>query len=209
MFDSTVLAWIEKQQGLNHQISCTFKIYGLTESKLDDLVKTVELGDGARLSFRVHFPDLTLRLTVHSNKEQKDRFTEACAEIRKALGGYVYAERDVTMEQRVGELLLQKRQTLALAESCTGGLISQRITRIAGSSAYYYGGAVTYANEAKINFLGVKPETLEEYGAVSKQTALEMSRGIRMRTGASIGFSITGIAGPSGGSPENRSARCG
>jgi PncC family amidohydrolase len=106
------------------------------------------------------------------------------------------------MEERVGRLLLQKRQTLALAESCTGGLISRRITRIAGSSAYYYGGAVSYANEAKINFLGVTPATLEKHGAVSEPTALEMSQGIRERTGAGIGLSVTGVAGPSGGSPE-------
>jgi nicotinamide-nucleotide amidase len=81
-------------------------------------------------------------------------------------------------------------------------LISRRITRIAGSSAYYYGGAVTYANEAKVNFLGVNPATLEKYGAVSEPAALEMARGIKDRTGASIGLSTTGIAGPSGGSPE-------
>jgi nicotinamide-nucleotide amidase len=81
-------------------------------------------------------------------------------------------------------------------------LISHRITRIPGSSAYYCGGAVTYANEAKMKFLGVKPTTLEVHGAVSQETALEMSQGIRERTGASIGLSVTGVAGPSGGSQE-------
>ncbi len=203
MVDATVLPWIVKQQDQNHETySCTFKIHGLTESKLDDLVKSVDLRDGARLSFRAHFPDLTVRLTVSGGKEQENRFAETCAGIRKILGRHIYAEGNVTMEERVGELLLEKKQTLALAESCTGGLISRRITRIAGSSAYYYGGAVTYANEAKINFLGVKPKTLENYGAVSEQTALEMSQGIKARTGASIGLSVTGIAGPSGGSDE-------
>jgi competence/damage-inducible protein CinA-like protein len=203
MVDATVMPWISKQQDQNHETySCTFKIHGLTESKLDDLVKSVDLRGSARLSFRAHFPDLTLRLTVTGGKEQENRFAETCAEIRKILGWHIYAEGDVTMEERVGELLLKKQQTLALAESCTGGLISRRITRIAGSSAYYYGGAVTYANEAKINFLGVKPNTLEKYGAVSEQTALEMSQGIKTRTGASIGLSVTGIAGPSGGSDE-------
>lgn len=199
MFDATVMPWIAPQQAQNGEIrSGTFKIYGLTESKLDDLAKTVKLPDGTRLSFRAHFPDLTLRLTT----TQEKGFVEACAEIRKILGRHIYAEGDVTMEERVGKLLVERKQTLALAESCTGGLISRRVTRIAGSSAYYYGGAVTYANEAKINFLGVKPETLEKYGAVSEQTALEMSRGIRARTGAAIGLAVTGIAGPSGGSPE-------
>jgi len=109
---------------------------------------------------------------------------------------------DLVLEKAVGELLLAKRLTLALAESCTGGYISHRITRVAGSSAYYYGGAVTYSNEAKMLFLGVKPETLERHGAVSRETALAMSKGIRERTGASIGLSVTGVAGPSGGSNE-------
>jgi competence/damage-inducible protein CinA-like protein len=204
MFDATVVPWIAQQQGQTGEIrSATFKIYGLTESKLDDLVKTIKLADGMRLSFRAHFPDLTLRLTADGGKDPGKGFVETGAEIRKILGRYIYSERDSTMEERVGELLLEKKQTLALAESCTGGLVSRRITRIAGSSAYYYGGAVTYANEAKINFLGVKPKTLEKYGAVSEQTALEMSQGIKTRTGASIGLSVTGIAGPSGGSHEN------
>ncbi len=98
--------------------------------------------------------------------------------------------------------MLKRCQTLALAESCTGGLISQRVTRIAGSSNYYLGGAVTYSNEAKIKFLGVRPETLQNHGAVSEPTALEMSRGIRERTGATVALSVTGIAGPTGGSKE-------
>jgi nicotinamide-nucleotide amidase len=203
MLEATVIPWIAAQRGQNSEIySCTFKIYGLTESKLDILVKPIALPPQARLSFRAHFPDLTLRLTISGGKEQERDFIDSCAQIRRVLGSHIYAEGDVTMEERVGQLLLQTGQTLALAESCTGGLISRRITRIAGSSAYYYGGAVTYANEAKINFLGVALATLEKYGAVSEQTALEMSRGIRQRTGASIALSVTGIAGPSGGSQE-------
>jgi len=203
MLDGTVMPWIGAQQEKGSKIySRTFKIYGLTESKLDSLVKPVELSAHERLSFRAHFPDLTLRLTATGEDQQDANFDKHCEEIRRILIGHIYAEGDVTMEDRVGELLLQNQQTLALAESCTGGLISRRITRIAGSSAYYYGGAVTYANEAKVNFLGVKPATLEKYGAVSEQTALEMSRGIKERTGASIAVSVTGIAGPSGGSPE-------
>ncbi len=126
-------------------------------------------------------------------------FSKRCDEIRRIVGTHIYAEGDITMEECVGRLLLERKVTLALAESCTGGLISRRITRVAGSSAYYLGGAVTYANDAKVNFLGVNPITLEKYGAVSEQTALEMSRGIRERTGASIALSVTGVAGPAGG----------
>ena len=203
MFNATVLPWVVAQQGANAGVfTGTFKIYGLTESKLDDLVKPLTLGTQAKLSFRVHFPDLTLRLTVAGGKSETANFVRLCDQIRNILGSHIYAEGDITLEEQVGKLLLEKKQTLALAESCTGGLISHRITRVAGSSAYYLGGAVTYANDAKMQFLGVQSETLEKHGAVSQQTALEMSRGIKQRTGATIAVSVTGIAGPSGGSPE-------
>jgi nicotinamide-nucleotide amidase len=203
MLNETVMPWIEQQRAAAPQITaCTFKIYGLTESKLDDLVKDVELRSDAKLSFRAHYPDLTLRLTVKGGEERAEIFARLKNQIRKALGSFIYFEGDATLEQVVGQLLLAKQQTLALAESCTGGYISHRITRVAGSSTYYYGGAVTYSNDAKIRFLGVKPATLESHGAVSRETSLEMSRGIRERTGAGIGLSVTGIAGPLGGSPE-------
>ena len=203
MFNATVLPWVVAQQGANAGVfTGTFKIYGLTESKLDDLVKPLTLGTQAKLSFRVHFPDLTLRLTVTGGKSETANFGRLCDQIRNILGSHIYAEGDITLEEQVGKLLLEKKQTLALAESCTGGLISHRITRVAGSSAYYLGGAVTYANNAKMQFLGVQSETLEKHGAVSQQTALEMSRGIKHRTGATIAVSVTGVAGPSGGSPD-------
>lgn len=203
MFDETVLPWVVEQRGKDSQIfACVFKVYGLTESKLDDLVRPLDLSSNARLSFRAHYPDLTLRLTMTGTSVEQRAFFERCNQIRRILGSHIYAEGDLTMEEVVGKILLEKRHTLALAESCTGGLISRRITRVAGSSAYYYGGAVTYANEAKMKFVGVNAATLEKHGAVSRATALEMSQGIRNRTGASIGLSVTGIAGPTGGSTE-------
>lgn len=202
MLEASVLPWIAAQlEGAGAIYSATFKIYGITESKLDSLVKPLALSAHEKLSFRAHFPDLTLRLTTTGGAKEKQRFAAHSAEIRRLLGRHIYAEGDVTMEECVGRLLLQNRQTLALAESCTGGLISRRITRIAGSSGYFYGGAVTYSNDAKMNFLGVKAATLAEHGAVSEQTAREMSQGIKERTGASIALSLTGVAGPSGGSP--------
>jgi nicotinamide-nucleotide amidase len=203
MLKETVMPWIAQQKGDAGQITtATFKIYGLTESKLDHLVKPIKLGAQARLSFRAHYPDLTLRLTVKGGQETSELLARLTDQIRRVLGSHIYSEGEATLEEIVGRLLLAKRQTLALAESCTGGYISHRITRVAGSSDYYYGGAVTYSNDGKIHFLRVNPTTLESYGAVSRETALEMSRGIRERTGASIGLSVTGIAGPLGGSPE-------
>jgi nicotinamide-nucleotide amidase len=203
MLCETVLPWIVEQNGRLAQIhEATFKIHGITESKLDDLVKPLALGDSAKLSFRAHFPDLTLRLTMAGGTAQLDNFTVLREQVRVILRDFIYAESDRAMEQVIGELLLKKQQTLALAESCTGGLIAHRITRVAGSSAYFLGGAVTYSNQEKIRALGVDAATLEKFGAVSRETALAMSHGIRERTGASISLSVTGVAGPSGGSAE-------
>ena len=203
MFDQTVMPWIVAMRGGQDQIfSQAFKVYGLTESKLDDLVKPIGLEPAIKLSFRAHYPDLTLRVTVAGASEEQRRFIETCKRIRLILGSHIYAEGDTTLEQRVGQLLSERHRTLALAESCTSGLISHRITGIAGSSAYYLGGVTSYANDVKVKLLGVTPATLEKYGAVSQETALEMSHGIRERIGADFGLSVTGIAGPSGGTPE-------
>lgn len=202
MLQETVIPWIARQTGQPPFLSCTFKIHGLTESKLDEMLKPLDAGPHAKLSFRAHYPDLSLRLILDGGREQESLFSDLRRQISQILGTHVYAQSEATLEEVVGQMLLERHYSLALAESCTGGYISHRLTRIAGSSAYYYGGAITYSNDAKIRFLGVKLETLEKHGAVSRETALEMSRGIRDKTGASIGFSVTGIAGPEGGSPE-------
>jgi len=107
-----------------------------------------------------------------------------------------------TLEYALGELLSARGLTLAVAESCTGGLIGHRITNIAGSSAYYLGSITAYAYEAKVRLLGVSWNSLNQYGAVSEQVALEMARGVRKALGANLGISVTGIAGPGGGTPE-------
>ncbi len=106
------------------------------------------------------------------------------------------------MEIIIGELLRQKGWRLAVAESCTGGLIGNLITNIAGSSTYYVGSVTAYAYEAKVRLLGVKWETLEKFGAVSEETVIEMARGVRIALAADIGISVSGIAGPGGGTPE-------
>jgi PncC family amidohydrolase len=106
------------------------------------------------------------------------------------------------LEKIVGELLRRGELWLAVAESCTGGLIADRLTNISGSSDYFLGGVVAYANRVKIEQLGVNPATLEKFGAVSRETVLEMAQGVRQRLGADIGLSVSGIAGPGGGTPE-------
>jgi len=204
MLLESVLPWLVEQTGGGPTTihEATFKIHGISEGKLDDLVKPLDLGKFAKLSFRAHFPDLTLRLTMSGGGARTEHFLNLRGQIKTILDAYIYADGDLTMEEVVGQLLLRKEQTLALAESCTGGLISHRITRVAGSSAYFLGAAITYSNAEKIRALGVNPATLDRAGAVSQDTALEMSQGVRQRTGAAIGLSVTGVAGPSGGSAD-------
>ena len=106
------------------------------------------------------------------------------------------------MEKQAGVLLEQQGLKLAVAESCTGGLISHLITNVAGASNYYLGGVTSYANQVKVGVLGVSPSTIEQHGAVSAETVLEMARGVRKVLGADVGVAVSGIAGPSGGTPQ-------
>ena len=109
---------------------------------------------------------------------------------------------DLALEIQIGELLRKHGWRLAVAESCTGGLIGHRLTNVPGSSTYYMGSVTAYAYEAKVRLLGVSWDTLEKHGAVSRATVLEMARGVRRALAADIGLSVSGIAGPSGGTPE-------
>lgn len=109
---------------------------------------------------------------------------------------------DKPVEVRIGELLRQHGLRLAIAESCTGGLVGHRITNVAGSSTYFIGGVTSYAYEAKVRLLGVRWATLEAHGAVSRETVLEMARGVCHALAADIGIAVSGIAGPGGGTPE-------
>ncbi len=111
-------------------------------------------------------------------------------------------EKDQKLEYLIGELLRQRGWRLAVAESCTGGLIGHRLTNVPGSSTYYMGSITAYAYEAKVRILGVKWSTLEQHGAVSRETVLEMARGVRRVLAADLGIAVSGIAGPSGGTPE-------
>jgi nicotinamide-nucleotide amidase len=196
MLAESVLPWVAARSSSGKVMSRTFKVYGLTESRLDHLLQGLSLPAGSKLSFRVHQPDLSLRLVFRGSDGAA--FEAALDEIRRRIGPYIYGEGEVTLEEIVGRLLLEKGRTLAAAESCTGGFLGHRITRVAGSSSYFKGTAVVYSNEAKVQ-LGVKPSTLERHGAVSRETALEMAQAARAWFGSDMALSVTGIAGPSGG----------
>jgi nicotinamide-nucleotide amidase len=122
----------------------------------------------------------------------------ALRKIKSKAKDYIYSYEEKPIEHETGKLLLKKKLTISVAESCTGGLVCSKLTNIPGSSDYITGGVVAYSNSSKIKMLGVRRDTLSKFGAVSKQTAMEMAEGIRKRALTDIGLSVTGIAGPSG-----------
>jgi nicotinamide-nucleotide amidase len=159
---------------------------------------------GVEVAYLVSYPDVSLFFKVtRKNPEEAAAIAEQLAsEARRRLGDKAYGEGDATLEAAVGELLQSRGLTIATAESCTGGLIAERITEIAGSSAYFGEGVVTYSNKAKEKYLGVSKETLREHGAVSAEVCGEMLEGILKKSGAGVGIAVTGIAGPGGGTAE-------
>jgi nicotinamide-nucleotide amidase len=139
---------------------------------------------------------------VRRRDKAENILDELAEKIREKLGTAVFAMNGELMEEIVGRLLTDAGKTLSVAESCTGGLIGERLTEIAGSSKYFIEGAITYANEAKIKTLNVPPEIIEKHGAVSAETAEAMALGMREKSQTDYAVSVTGIAGPSGGSDE-------
>ena len=180
------------------------RTFGLGESNLEDTLKDVGREEGVLLGFRTAFPDNFLRPVARAAtiEEADTKLARACAAIEQKLGPLVYTRGEVTMEAVVGGMLAERALTLATAESCTGGLIGARLTAVPGSSRYYRGGVVAYANEAKRDLLGVPEAMLREHGAVSGQVACAMAEGARARLGADLALATTGISGPDGGTPE-------
>jgi nicotinamide-nucleotide amidase len=147
--------------------------------------------------------EVQLHLAVRGRPTEADeRLAALEADFRAALGNRIFGQDGEDLARVVGRQLQQSGRTVAFAESCTGGMVSSLVTDVPGSSAYFLGGVVTYANDAKESLIGVEPETLRRFGAVSEETAREMARGVRDRFVADVGVSITGIAGPDGGTPE-------
>jgi nicotinamide-nucleotide amidase len=180
------------------------RTFGLGESNLEDLLKDVGREPGVTLGFRTAFPDNFLRPVARaaSAAEAEAKLARACAAIEQKLGPLVYTRGEETMEAVVGRMLAERGLTLATAESCTGGLIGARLTAVPGSSRYYRGGVVAYANDAKRDLLGVPEPLLREHGAVSEPVARAMAEGARERFGADLALATTGISGPDGGTPE-------
>lgn len=176
--------------------------FGLSESHLGSVVESVNLPHEVEVAYRPVTPEVWIELT--SKTLPQSEVESLRLQVQEAIGTqfvFGWGEND-TVQSVLGTLLQERGESIAAAESCTGGLLSDRIVSQPGASAYFLGTAVTYSNEAKENLLGVSPALLREHGAVSAEVALAMARGARERFHSTIGVATTGIAGPDGGSSE-------
>ena len=198
MMTDTILPWIESRSKSKIHVT-VMRTTGIMESVLYEKVQGI-LDDYPQINvaFLPRFTGVDIRLTT-SDKNTLNRLVD---QISPVIQKYHFGGEGVELEDVVGRLLTENRKTIATAESCTGGLIGDRLTNISGSSLYYKGGIVAYSNSVKEKTIGVKKETLDSAGSVSEDTALEMARGIRNELNADIGLSTTGIAGPKGGTKE-------
>ncbi len=181
----------------------TLRFFGLHETALETVAQGLcQQHEGLSVGYYPNFPENHLTLTLRgADAQQLEAALDQVAQDLAVQAGDAFLGA-ATLEDHVGGLLRQRRLTLAVAESCSGGLICHRITNVAGSSDYFLGGIVAYSNQAKMDFLDVPAVTLADYGAVSAPTAQAMAQGAARRFGAEVAVAVTGIAGPTGGSAE-------
>jgi len=206
MMEDTIVPKFHKMYKTPILIHKMVKTVGIPESILAERVEDWEnnLPKEIKLAYLPGLKQVKMRLTASGEDEKhlQNILGQEVDKLYKLVGQYIYGTDEINLAGKIGELLMKQKKTIACAESCTGGHLAHLITSNAGSSAYYRGGINPYHNELKINVLGVKKETIEQYGAVSEQTVIEMAERVRELFGADIGISTSGIAGPSGGSDE-------
>jgi nicotinamide-nucleotide amidase len=203
MLDEQVLPRIASRRHVTSWVRASLlRTFGIGESNLDEMLRDVALPEGVELGFRTQFPDNHVRPVARAaNAAEADaKLARSCELLRERLGILVYGVGEETLEEVTGRLLIERGATLAVAESCTGGMIGELLTTTPGSSAYFKGGVVAYWNDAKAALLGVPDAILKEYGAVSEPTARAMAEGARARFDTDLAVATTGIAGPTGGS---------
>lgn len=206
MVDESVLPRLEKEWTRDTCFqSRTLRLFGISESNVNDLLKDIsEKQKEITIAFLPHFPEINVQITVQKkdSEEARERLAYWEKEISGRVEPYLFGSDDDTMEKVVGNLLREAKATIAVAESCTGGLIGHRLTNVPGSSDYLERAVVTYSNQAKIDLLNVPADVILTHGAVSEPAAELMAEGIRNAAGTALGLATTGIAGPAGGSPD-------
>ncbi len=199
MFEDSVIPYIEGKYSLPPIQRAVIRTTNLLETEIQDRLSKV-MKKARNVSFSFH-PTIT-GVDIRLHLEGKRGLKKVVKEVESYLAPNVYATDEKEIEEVIGEILKKKGMSLSVAESCTGGLVQDRITNVPGSSEYFKGGIVAYSNELKIRLCGVKEETIKKYGAVSEEVAKELAVGVRERYSTDVGISITGIAGPSGGTKE-------
>lgn len=206
LMTESVLPLLTRHFELSSVVHRTAITYGLAESMMAELIAPWEdaLPPHLHLAYLPSPSQLRLRLSAYDvDKKQAEReFDEQFAKLIPILGDYFVGWGDTTVQSAVAEILVERGETLASAESCTGGVIASKFTAMSGASEYFWGGVVSYDNSVKENVLGVSRHNLETYGAVSEQVARQMAEGVRRLCGTTYGVATTGVAGPTGGSPE-------
>jgi competence/damage-inducible protein CinA-like protein len=205
MFSSRVRAMLEPRAGRLRVYRRTLRIAGLAESEVDQRVAPIYRACPDVETTILAAPgeiQLLFRVWSEDPAGAEKLLDEMAERVGVALGANLFTTRDESLEDVVARELTLNRATIAVAESCTGGLLSERLTSIPGSSNYFLGGVVSYSNDLKTALADVPASLLEAKGAVSAEVALAMAEGIRRRAGSTLGLSVTGIAGPGGGSPE-------
>ncbi len=204
MFDEQVTPRIRKLAP-NDTYQIHLKTFGLPESVVGEKLAGIEAGnDGVIIGYRAHFPEIEVKVLAKaaSQTSARDAAEKAAAEVRARLGDVIYGEADDTFASAVGRLLRNRGLTLAIAESCTGGLVGSMLTREPGASDFLLLDAVTYANSAKARVLGVDEDVLRAHGAVSSEVAAAMAEGAKRAATSDVALSLTGVAGPTGGSED-------
>lgn len=204
MFNNSVKSYLQSLTDYK-LISKTLRFIGIGESELEEkLIDIINEQSNPTIALYAKENEVTIRITAKSkdNKKANDLIKSIEDKIKGRVGKYIYGYDNTTLEEIVAKLLVKNNMTIAVSESCTGGMVSSKLIDYPGISQSFMEGCVTYSNEAKMNRLGVKKETLDKYGAVSSETAIEMAVGIAKNLNTNIGLSTTGIAGPGGGTDE-------
>jgi nicotinamide-nucleotide amidase len=182
-----------------------YRVFGKGESQISQACRGLVDGvAGASIHYQVKFPETLVKLVIrdHSQESAQGKLDSLDAGLRERLAGFVYGVGEENLVDKVSKRLLASGVTVATAESCTGGMIGEMLTAMPGMSRVFKGGAIVYSNEEKTRQLGVNRDTLDAHGAVSEETAVEMAEGALERFGVDLAISVTGIAGPDGGTPE-------
>ena len=204
MFETKVVPYLSSRRS-HVLVSRNLNIFGIGESAAEDILRPLMERANPSVAPYAKEGEMRIRITAAADDTQAAELMcrEVESEIRKTeVGKFIYGVDVPSIEHALADALREKKLTFACVESCTGGLIAKRMVDLAGVSDVFVGGFVTYANEAKERLVGVKHETLEKYGAVSEESAAEMARGARERLSCDVAVSVTGVAGPGGGTPE-------